>query len=334
MAAVPKAITSPPPGHIDHAFALHHLWNFKVNSRRYPDTSHVRVRTIKSTFTAEGALCSATLHVPQDTRPDQALPAILMLGGWGSIQMALTSSFTHSFVEAGFAVMEFDYPGWGNSGGFPRQGINPWRRTRVADTALAHLKSQPMVDAHQITLWGTSFGGGHVVDLASQHPELKGAIIQVPMLDGMAATFATPLARLLKLTCLGVLDQIKPGASIYVPTLAREGEFGTMDRDGAWNAMEVALVALPDVGYDNRVAAKSVLTMPLYRPWRRLKDVKIPMLMMGATGDTVAPFVSDKVRRVGNPNVQVIEIDANHFDPYFDPLFPEVLAHQLRFLRR
>ncbi len=306
----------------------------KVKSRRYPDTSHVRLRAIKSTFTAERALCAATLYVPQDTRPDQELPAILMLGGWGSIQRALTSSFTHSFVEAGFAVMEFDYPGWGDSGGFPRQGINPWRRTRVADTALAHLKSQAMVAAHQITLWGTSFGGGHVVDLASQHPELKGAIIQVPMLDGLAATFATPLGRLLKLISLGMADQFKPGASIHVPTLARKGEFATMDRDGAWDAMEVALKTYPDHSYDNRVAAKSVLTMPLYRPWRRLKDVKIPMLMIGATGDTVAPFVSDKVRRVGNPHVQVIEIDANHFDPYFDPLFPEVLAHQLRFLLR
>lgn len=305
-----------------------------MKSRRYPDTSHVRLRALKSTFTAEGALCAATLYVPEDASPDQELPAILILGGWGSVQRALTSSFAHSFVEAGFAVMEFDYPGWGDSGGFPRQGINPWRRTRVADTALAHLKSHPMVAAHRITLWGTSFGGGHVVDLASQHPELKGAIIQVPMLDGLAATFATPPLRLLKLTALGMLDQIKPGAPIHVPTLAREGEFATMDRDGAWNAMELALAALTGRSYDNRVAAKSVLTMPLYRPWRRLKDVKIPMLMIGATGDTVAPFVSDKVRRVGNPNVQVIEIDANHFDPYFDPLFPEVLMHQLKFLRR
>jgi pimeloyl-ACP methyl ester carboxylesterase len=305
-----------------------------VTSRRYPDTSHVRLRAIKSSFTADGALCAATLYVPEGTHLDQALPTILMLGGWGSIQRALTSSFTHSFVEAGYAVMEFDYPGWGDSGGFPRQGINPWRRTRVADTALAHLKSQPMVAAHQITLWGTSFGGGHVVDLASQHPELKGAIIQVPMLDGLAATLATPPGRLLKLTCLGLLDQIKPGAPIHVPTLAREGGFATMDRDGAWDAMEIALDAWKGHRYDNRVTAQSVLTMPLYRPWLRLKDVKIPMLMIGATGDTVAPFVSDKVRRVGNPHVQVIEIDANHFDPYFDPLFPEVLAHQLKFLCR
>lgn len=305
-----------------------------MTKRIYPDTSHVRVRSIKSTFMAEGALCAATLHVPQDMGPDQQLPAILMVGGWGSIQMALTSSFTHSFVEAGYAVMEFDYPGWGDSGGFPRQGINPWRRTRVADTALAHLKSQQMVLAHEITLWGTSFGGGHVVDLSTQHPELKGAIIQVPMLDGLAAMFATPLGRLVKMVGLGLLDMIKPGAPIYFPTLSREGEFSTMDRDGGWDAMEAALATYPDHKYDNRVAARSVLPLPLYRPWQRLKDVKIPMLMIGATGDTVAPFVSDKVRRVGNPHVQVIEVHANHFDPYFDPLFPEMLAHQLKFLRR
>ncbi|WP_052162208.1 alpha/beta hydrolase [Aquabacterium sp. NJ1] len=303
-------------------------------NRRYPDTSHVRLREIKSTFTAEGALCAATLYVPADASPDQALPAILMVGGWGSVQRALTSSFTHSFVEAGFAVMEFDYPGWGESGGFPRQGINPWRRTRVADTALAHLKAQPMVAAHRITLWGTSFGGGHVVDLASQHPEIKSAIIQVPMLDGLATTLATPPLRLLKMATLGLLDLLKPGRPIYIPTLAKPGEFGTMDRDEAWQAMEIALDAWKDRAYDNRVAARSVHTMPFYRPWLRLKDVKIPMLMIGATGDTVAPFVSDKVRRVGNPNVQVIEVDANHFDPYFDPLFPQMLAHQLAFLKQ
>jgi fermentation-respiration switch protein FrsA (DUF1100 family) len=302
--------------------------------RRYPDTSHVRLRTIKSTFQAEGALCAATLYVPQDADPNQALPAILMLGGWGSIQRAMTSSYTHSFVEAGFAVMEFDYPGWGDSGGFPRQDINPWRRTRVADTALAHLKAQPMVAANRITLWGTSFGGGHVVDLASQHPELKGAVIQVPMLDGLAATLATPPLRMMKMSTLGLIDLLKPGTPICVPTLSREGQFGTMDRDGAWEAMELAMAAWKGYGYDNRVTARSLYTMPLYRPWRRLKDVKIPMLMIGATGDTVAPFVSDKVHRVGNPHIQVIEIDANHFDPYFDPLFPEMLALQMKFLLR
>lgn len=302
--------------------------------RRYPDTAHIQSKTVKSTFWAEDALCGATLHLPPQAEPSQPRPAVLMLGGWGSVQMALTASFVRRFVEAGYAVMEFDYPGWGDSGGTPRQGINPWRRTRVADTALAHLKSQAWVAAERITLWGTSFGGGHVVDLAAQHPEVKGAIIQVPMLDGQASTWATPLPRLMKLSLLGLLDSILPGEPICVPTLAPEGQFGTMDRDGAWDAMTLGLEAEHDRAYDNRVAARSVLTMPFYRPWKKLKQVKVPMLMVGATRDTVAPFVSDKVRQVGNLVIEVVEIDADHFDPYFDPLFPSVVERQLGFLNQ
>lgn len=121
-----------------------------------------------------------------------------MVGGWGSVQQALTVSFVNSFVAAGYAVMEFDFPGWGLSGGWPRGDINPWRRVKAANAALAHLKSQSRVDAHRIVLWGTSFGGGHVVDLATQHPDLYGAIIQVPMLDGLATGRAAPLTRLVQ----------------------------------------------------------------------------------------------------------------------------------------
>lgn len=303
-----------------------------MTTRSYPDTSHVRSRALKSTFIGEGVACAATLHVPQDA-PDAPRPAILMVGGWGSVQQALTSSFVKRFVDAGFAVMEFDYPSWGHSAGWPRQDINPWVRVRVADAALAHLKSLPQVDEYKIVLWGTSFGGGHVVDLAAEHPELRGAIIQVPMLDGLVTVQAVPTFRLMKFIAMGVVDLLKSGSRIHIPTLARPGEFGTMDRDRAWDALDIAIKALDNNKYDNRVTARSLLTMAFYRPWTRLKRVKLPMLIVGATRDTVAPFVSGKVRGVRNPNLQVIEMDADHFDPYFDPFFPQMLGHQLAFLK-
>ncbi|MDE2402902.1 MAG: alpha/beta hydrolase [Burkholderiales bacterium] len=299
--------------------------------RRYPDTSSIRTHAIKSSFMGHGVACAATLHLPMDGR-DAPRPAILMVGGWGSVQQALTSSYVNRFVEAGWAVMEFDFPTWGHSAGWPRQEINPWMRVRVADAALAHLRSLPQVDANQVVLWGTSFGGGHVVDLATQHPELLGAIIQVPMLDGLAAVRAVPLPRLLQFMAYGLADLFKPGARIYLPTLSKPGELGTMDRDKAWEALELALAALGKK-YDNRVSARSVLTMAPYRPWTRLKQVGVPMLIMGATADTVAPFVSGKVHRVNNPHLQVIEIAADHFDPYFDPVFPQMIERQLAFLR-
>lgn len=302
-------------------------------NRRNPDTSDVTTKTIKSTFATGGDTCSAMLHLP-DGAVDEQLPGILMVGGWGSVQQALTVSFVNRFVAAGYAVMEFDFPGWGLSGGWPRQDISPWRRVKAASAALAHLKSQPQVAAHRILVWGTSFGGGHVVDLATQHPDLQGAIIQVPMLDGLATMRAAPLKRMVQLLGLGVAGLLKPGTPIQIPTVAREGELSTMDRDNAWGALQLGLEAHPGAKYVNRVTARSVLTIGFYRPWIRLKDVQVPMLIMGATRDTVAPFVEEKVRKMANPHLSVVQLDADHFDPYFEPFFPNAIKHQLGFLNK
>lgn len=300
-------------------------------NRRNPELLDIRARAIKSTFVTEGVSCSATLHVADDAG-DEERPGILMVGGWGSVQQALTHTFINRFVAAGYAVMEFDFPGWGLSGGWPRQDINPWRRVRAANDALAHLKSRPEVDAARILVWGTSFGGGHVVDLATHHPDLQGAIIQVPMLDGLVTLRAVPLFRMLKIISHGIADLLTPGAGLCLPTVAREGEYGTMDRDRAWDALQLGLAAHPRAKYVNRVTARSTLTIGFYRPWTRLKDVEVPMLIVGATRDTVAPFVQDKIRRVANPNLRVVEIDADHFDPYFEPCFPLAIAPQMAFL--
>jgi alpha-beta hydrolase superfamily lysophospholipase len=303
-----------------------------MKNRSNPERLDIKTRVIKSTFVTEGDTCSAMLHVPEDADGEQR-PGILMVGGWGSVQQALTHSFVSRFVAAGYAVMEFDFPGWGLSGGWPRQDINPWRRVRAANDALAHLKSQPQVIAHRILVWGTSFGGGHVVDLVTQHPDLQGAIIQVPMLDGVATLRAVPFKRMLQIITLGIADLLKPGGGVHLPTVVPHGEFGTMDRDRAWDALQLGLAAHDGAKYVNKVTARSTLTIGFYRPWTRLKDVHVPMLIVGATHDTVAPFVADKIRRVANPNLRVVEIDADHFDPYFEPCFPHALKPQLDFLK-
>lgn len=302
-------------------------------SRRNPEVVDIAVKVIKSTFMTEGDACAATLHVPEHVNHEQ-LPAILMVGGWGSVQSALTGPFVNRFVAAGYAVMEFDFPCWGLSAGWPRQDINPWRRVKAANAALAHLKSQPQVDAYRVVLWGSSFGGGHVVDLAAQHDDLQGAIIQVPMLDGVATVRAVPPLRLVQFMGYGVAGLLSPNSALQIPTVARHGEFGSMDRDNAYEAMELGLKALEGRKYVNKVTARSLLTMAFYRPWTRLKAVQTPMLIMGATRDTVAPFVEAKIRKVGNPNLQIVKMDADHFDPYFEPYFSENIKQQLSFLEK
>jgi pimeloyl-ACP methyl ester carboxylesterase len=263
-----------------------------------------------------------------------------MVHGWGGVQDALTLPFYEPFNQAGFAVMTFDYSGWAKSEGTPRNVINPWQREREVEAALEHLRSLPDIDPDRIVLWGTSFGGGHVVRTAAKHPELLGAITQVPMLDGTAAVKAVPPLRMLRFGLYALADLVGGRRNpVYVPVVAPEGEWASMDRDGAGEAMQKALHALLEYGgpepavYDNRVAARSLLTMGLYRPFKSLKDVTIPILVVGATRDTVAPFVEGKIRALNNPNITMEKLDANHFDPYFKPALSTNLRYQLAFLR-
>lgn len=296
----------------------------------------MNIRSVKTSFPSASVRCAATLHLPEGAGP---FPAILMVHGWGGVQDALTLPFYAPFNDAGFAVMTFDYVGWGQSEGAPRNLIDPRHRERDAESALQHLREQAQIDPRRIVLWGTSFGGGHVVRLAARHPELRGAIAQVPMLDGMAAVKAVPPLRLARFGWSGLRDLLRGANPIYLPVVAGEGEWSSMDRDGAALAMRKGLQAMVEalgdqaLPYDNRVAARSLLTMGLYRPFRSLEDITIPLLIVGATRDTVAPFVEQRIRALANPQIRIETLDANHFDPYFEPALSRNLGYQLDFLK-
>jgi uncharacterized protein len=286
-------------------------------------------RIERSRFVSGGVQCAATLHRPAGDAP---APAVLMVHGWGGVQDALTVPFYEPFQQLGFAVMTFDYPGWGASDGELRNDIDPRQRERNVEDALAHLAAQPAIDRARLVLWGTSFGGGHVVNVASRHSELLGAIAQVPMLDGMVAVKAVPPRRLLEFGVAALRDRWPTTGAHYVPVIGPPGALASMDRDGAAEAMRKGTA--DGIVYDNRVTARSLLRMGPYRPFKHLKNVQVPLLIIGATNDTVAPFVEDRIQQLAGPNVTVEILDANHFEPYFEPTLTQNLAYQTAFLRR
>ncbi len=283
----------------------------------------------KGSFTHQQARCAATLHKPQNV-DGSPCPTILMVHGWGGTQLTLVKNYIAAFNDAGFCVVTFDYPGWGDSEGLPRNVISPWTREKVVESALAYTKSLPEVDHTNIILWGSSFGGGHVVRIAAEHPELRGAIAQVPMLDGMLAVKAVPLTRLLRFGLDIMLDVINPFRTHYVPIISEAGGYSSMDRDGAWRVEEWIRTHLERL-HDNRVAARSLATMAFYRPFKYLKLIQIPTLVIGATRDTVAPFDEAKVKRMSSKSIEIRTIDANHFDPYLEPWFDGNIKLQLDF---
>ncbi|MCU5784600.1 putative hydrolase, alpha/beta fold family [Alcanivorax balearicus MACL04] len=297
--------------------------------RHSPD--NLTCHSERAGFYSEGVWCAATLHQPANDSQN-ARPAILMLHGWGGIQNALTVPFYEEFTRAGYAVMTFDYRGWGESAGLPRQTISVRQRMRDADAALAFLKSRRDIDPARIVVWGSSLGGGHAVELAADHPELAGVIAQVPMLDGRAAVQAVPAIRLMRFALCSLADLVKPGRPVYIPVVSESGAFSSMDKDNANTALQLAERSVGRK-YDNRVAARSLMTMGPYRPLKRLKDIQVPTLLLGATDDTVAPFVGSAIRKVNNSYITVETVKANHFEPYFEPVFSEIIRKELEFLQ-
>jgi pimeloyl-ACP methyl ester carboxylesterase len=103
---------------------------------------------------------------------------IVMAHGLGGERTWL-AKFAGPFAEAGFAVLAFDYRHWGSSDGQPRQWISIAKQHADWQAAVKHVQTQlkSVVDANRLSLWGTSFAGGHVIVVASKLPGQVKAVI-------------------------------------------------------------------------------------------------------------------------------------------------------------
>lgn len=137
-------------------------------------------------FPVEGGIeLSAWLFVPE--HHNAPLPAITMAHGFAGTKYHGIASFAEAFAKAGFVVLLHDHRNFGDSGGAPRQDINPWQQIADWRRAISYLQARPEVDENRIGIWGTSFAGGHAIVLGATDRRLKAVVAQAPTIDGHAA---------------------------------------------------------------------------------------------------------------------------------------------------
>jgi pimeloyl-ACP methyl ester carboxylesterase len=93
----------------------------------------------------------------------------------------------------GVNVLAFDYRGYGASQ-FVRPSEAQWRQD--AEWALDYLTGTRQIDAGTIVLDGTGLGANLAFEVAAEHPELAGVVVDSPMDDPMGAIFKDARARL------------------------------------------------------------------------------------------------------------------------------------------
>ena len=92
---------------------------------------------------------------------------MVLAHGFGGVKEARLDAYAERFAAAGYAALVFDYRHFGDSGGEPRLLIDIGRQQADWRAAIAFARALEGVDGERIALWGTSFSGGHVIELAA-----------------------------------------------------------------------------------------------------------------------------------------------------------------------
>ena len=133
------------------------------------------------TFASKGIEIVGDLYLPEGDGP---FPVVVMAGGWCYVKELIQPQYGAYFVDAGYAALIFDYRCFGESGGEPRQHIDPWDQIEDYRNAISFVATLPEVDASRIGIWGISYSGGHVLVVAATDPRVRCVVSNIPVVDG------------------------------------------------------------------------------------------------------------------------------------------------------
>lgn len=239
---------------------------------------------------------------------------------------------------AGLDVLLFDYRGYGDSTGEPRQLAWPRRHREDYRAAVEFARYLDGVDPERIVLWGTSWSGGHVVYVAADDPRIAAVIAQIADLDGIRTMMHigkyAGRAQQLRLTLLGLRDvvgMIRGRDPVMLPTVGAPGELAALTSEESLPGYR----AIAGPTWRNEVTARAGFAEWTNRPITRMDEIRCPILVQIADRDSIAPAPAARAaawRAKGR--VEVREYPCAHFDFYRGEWRDRAIRDQLHFLAR
>ena len=305
------------------------------------------VTTQRLTFRSGSLACRGWLTPPQGVAPP-----------WPAVVLAHGLSATHAFhywrvgerlAANGFAVLDFDPRHVGASEGEPRQALRPRRQVEDIGAAVAYLRGRDDVDPARIAVWGSSLGGGLAMDAAAADSggHIAAVVAVVPQVDGLTNLPGAQLGKRLRFMAAGAIDalgRLAGGPPLLVQAFGPEPTpRAVLDRDNAWHAVteemhpggrwvRPGVYEAEESSFRNEVPARDVLGAALYRPIRRTRRIRCPLLMIIASKDTITPPAPQR-KAAAQAGATLVELPCRHFDPFRAAAqLPEVIARSAEFL--
>lgn len=273
------------------------------------------------------------LHRPTDT--DGKIPCVVLGHGFSGTQDRLSDA-AGCFAEAGFATLTFDYRSFGESGGEPRQVVSVKGQLEDWRSAVRFVRGLKGVDPERVALWGSSLGGGHVVSVAADDPQVAAVVAQVPFNGLPRRVEGRSTLETLKLLWAMTLDAARGRLGLpprYVPMVGKPGETAVTATSQAREHIATLSGKTDGSLWRNEVAPRGLFGIMRYRPGEVAHRLAMPLLVSIAEDDREGP--EELTRQIAEraPRGELRRYPGDHFDLYRDPVRRRVLADQVEFLR-
>lgn len=260
---------------------------------------------------------------------------ILMAHGLAGLRHFKLVQYAKRFVQAGYAVVLFDYRYWGGSTGRPRELVSIKAQLQDWRTMIAHVAERKSINPRKMILWGTSLSGGYVLDLAAELNTVQAVIAQVPFVDGAELAKHYPFSLLPKM--LKESSQDYMGAKMGLPPrrlpVADSENLSYLPYAEAHLGYQTLVHA--DYYWSGEIPAREFFKLLRYRPIQNVRKINIPVLFIAAKHDSLIPIESSREAATNiAPFVQYHEWDMKHFDLYDQHWFEKNIATQLEFLHQ
>ena len=279
-------------------------------------------------FRSGGDTCRAWLY-----RAGAGSPVVVMGHGLGAVREMGLAEYAERFAAAGISALPFTYRHFGDSDGQPRQLLDIPRQLEDWAAALEYARSLDGVDTDRVAIWGSSFAGGHVIEVAARDQRVAAVVSQCPFTDGVASLRAMDPRTAAKASALATADEalrLLRRGSVSISLTGKPGSAALMaapDSEPGYRALIPA-----DLDFDDKVAARIAARIPLYRPGRRAAEVSAPILFCICENDTVAPAGPTLRYAAQAPNAEVKRYATGHFGIYKGEWFERAVADQSEFL--
>jgi uncharacterized protein len=275
-------------------------------------------------FFSQGVKLVGDLYLPDDLARGEKRAAIVLCHGYTGVRNIYLPDNARVLNEAGYAVLNFDYRGWGDSEG-PKTRLAPYGRVADVQAALTFLAAQPEVEASRLGLYGTSYGGATVVWVAAIDPRVKCTVSVVGI--GNGARWMRSVRRpdeyhdLLDRAAADRTRRALEGASEFV----ERAEILLPDRQSA----ELGMAA-------RRNNPAAVTTIPLefvddtlsFNPeWVVDRIAPRPVLFVTSDNDRLVPPAESEAlyARAGEPKKLVMLKGFGHYEVYEGEAFRQVM---------